>query len=392
MISYTPEALVPDFVRQFEAYIPSPPDDELKRMFGCSNLIRLNNNENPLGPAPAAAALLQSLNPASAARYPSGDCRPLRVGLAERLGVTPNQLLCGNGANELISFVVKAFCEQGDNIVTADRTFAVYEWTARFSGVDARLAPLDNFGFDEEALLERVDQRTKIVFLCNPNNPTGSWWNRDRLIRFLTRLGPHHIVVLDEAYAEFITNPDYPNGILLLQQFPNLIVFRTFSKMHGLAGLRIGYLVGVEKVVDLVRKTSTVYSVNTIAQAAALACLDDDDFIQETRCMLQKGRQRLTEQCAALQLPVLSSECNFTMIKLPFSDTLAYRLLMQQGIMIRTMTTFRFPGWIRVTISTPDDMEQFCAAFARLIHSRTDQNPVSRTYGVAGPRPSLTAA
>lgn len=378
------EALVPQYVRQFEAYIPSPPDDELQQMFGCSRLIRMNNNENPLGPPPAAAAFLQSFDPALVSRYPSGDCRPLQAKLAEYLGVKPPQIILGNGANEVIAFVIKAFCEQGDNIVTADRTFAVYEWIARFSGVDARLAPLDDFGFDEEGLLARVDNRTKLVFICNPNNPTGTWWSRDRLIRFMERLGPNHIVVLDEAYAEFMNQPDYPDGISLLSRFPNLIVFRTFSKMYALAGLRIGYLVATEQVTDIVRKTAIVYSVNTLAQSAALAALGDQTFIRATRSLVQEGQQMLAAQCAELKLPILTSDCNFAMIKLPFSDTLAYRLLMQQGYMVRTMTGFRFPGWIRVSIAGREAMQGFCTALSRLVHSRTDQSPLAKVYGVAG--------
>lgn len=378
------EALVPQYVRQFEAYIPSPPDEELQQMFGCSRLIRMNNNENPLGPPPAAAAFLRSFDPALVSRYPSGDCRPLRARLADYLGVTPLQVILGNGANEVIAFVIKAFCQQGDNIVTADRTFAVYEWIARFSGVDARLAPLDDFGFDEEGLLARVDSRTKLVFICNPNNPTGTWWSRDRLIRFMERLGPNHIVVLDEAYAEFMDQPDYPDGISLLSRFPNLIVFRTFSKMYALAGLRIGYLVATEQVTDIVRKTAIVYSVNTLAQSAAMAALGDQAFITATRSLVQDGQQMLAAQCAELKLPILTSDCNFAMIKLPFSDTLAYRLLMQQGYMVRTMTGFRFPGWIRVSIADRDAMQGFCTALSRLIHSRTDQSPLAKVYGVAG--------
>lgn len=377
------EALVPQYVRQFEAYIPSPPDDELQRMFGCPRLIRMNNNENPLGPPPAAAAFLKSFDPALVSRYPSGDCRPLQAKLAEYLGVKPPQIILGNGANEVIAFVIKAFCEQGDNIVTADRTFAVYEWIARFSGVDARLAPLDDFGFDEEGLLARVDSRTKLVFICNPNNPTGTWWSKDRLIRFMERLGPNHIVVLDEAYAEFMNQPDYPDGIALMSRFPNLIVFRTFSKMYGLAGLRIGYLVATEQVTDIVRKTAIVYSVNTLAQSAALAALGDQTFITATRNLVQEGHQMLAAQCAELKLPILTSDCNFAMIKLPFSDTLAYRLLMQQGYMVRTMTGFRFPGWIRVSIADREAMQGFCTALSRLIHSRTDQSPLAKVYGVA---------
>ena len=377
------EALVPQYVRQFEAYIPSPPDDELQRMFGCSRLVRMNNNENPLGPPPAAAALLKTFDTALVSRYPSGDCRPFRAKLADYLGVTPLQVILGNGANEVIAFVIKAFCEQGDNIVTADRTFAVYEWIARFSGVDARLAPLDDFGFDEEGILARVDSRTKLVFICNPNNPTGTWWSKDRLIRFMERLGPNHIVVLDEAYAEFMVQPDYPDGISLLSRFPNLIVFRTFSKMYGLAGLRIGYLVGTGQVTDIVRKTAIVYSVNTLAQSAALAALGDQSFIAATRSLVQDGQQMLATQCAELKLPILTSDCNFAMIKLPFSDTLAYRLLMQQGYMVRTMTGFRFPGWIRVSMSNREAMQGFCTALSRLVHSRTDQSPLAKVYGVA---------
>jgi histidinol-phosphate aminotransferase len=376
------DRLVPQHVKQFEAYLPSPPDYELKKMFGCSHLIRMNNNENPLGPPQAAAAFLRSFDPASVARYPSGDCQPLRAKLADYLGVTSSQLLFGNGANEVISFAIKTFCQQGDNIVTADRTFAVYEWIARFSGVEVKLAPLDDFGFNDEALLGLVDSRTKLIFICNPNNPTGTWWNRERLIRFLNRLGPNHIVVLDEAYFEFMDQPDYPDGISLLPQHPNLIVFRTFSKMFGLAGLRIGYLAGAEAVVDVIRKTAIVYSVNTIAQEAALACIDDQEFIKATRSLVKEGQRMLAEQCAALKLPILTSDCNFAMIKLPFSDTLAYRLLMQQGFMIRTMTGFRFPGWIRVSIVKQDEMRLFCDALSRLIHSRTDQSLLAKTYGV----------
>lgn len=373
------EALVPHHVRQSEAYIPSPPDDELQRMFGCQRLIRMNNNENPLGPPPAAVAFLKTFDPALVSRYPSGDCQPLRAKLADYLGVTPPQIILGNGANEVIAFVIKAFCEQGDNIVTADRTFAVYEWIALFSGVDARLAPLDDFGFDEEGLLERVDSRTKLVFICNPNNPTGSWWSHDKLTRFLERLGPDHIVVLDEAYAEFMDQPDYPDGVSLLSRFPNLIIFRTFSKMYGLAGLRIGYLVGTEQVTNIVRKTAIVYSVNTLAQSAALAALGDQTFISATRNLVKEGQQVLAAHCDGLKLPILTSDCNFAMIKLPFSDTLAYRLLMQQGYMVRTMTGFRFPSWIRVSMAGPEAMQGFCTALSRLIHSRTMQNQVAKT-------------
>ncbi len=382
MQSFDIDRLVPRHVIQFEAHLPSPPADELRKMYGFTNLIRLNNNENPLGPPPAAAAVINSFPASRAARYPNGDGNPLRNVLAQYLGLTPGQLLLGNGANEVISFVIKTFCEQGDNIVTADRTFAVYEWIARFSGIEARLAPLRDFAFDEDELLALVDRRTKLIFLCNPNNPTGTWWNRQRLIRFMERLGPDHIVAIDEAYNEFISNPEYPNGISLLQQFPNLVVLRTFSKMYGLAGLRIGYLAGSERLVELTKKSCIVYSVNGLAQEAALAATGDMDFIMRTRKMVRDGLDILEVFCKEKKLTYLPSETNFMMIKLPFSDTLAYRLLMQLGIMVRTMTPYRFPNWIRVTISTQEEMRLFCEGLSRIIHSRSDQSPVARAYGI----------
>ena len=247
------DRLVPDYVKHFEAYIPSKPDEELKKLYGCARLFRLNNNENPLGPPAAAQAVIRGFPPPRASIYPSGDSYYLRCKLADRFGLHPDQFLVGNGANEVIAFVIKAFCQEGDNIITADRTFAVYEWVAEFSGFEARLVPLRDFGFDDEGMLGRIDERTKILFVCNPNNPTGTYWDRARLIRFLDAVGGSRIVVVDEAYIEFVEKSDFPDGISLLKDYPNLVVFRTFSKMYALAGLRIGYLAGSPEVVDIIR-------------------------------------------------------------------------------------------------------------------------------------------
>ncbi|MBF0550245.1 MAG: aminotransferase class I/II-fold pyridoxal phosphate-dependent enzyme, partial [Deltaproteobacteria bacterium] len=238
------DKLVPEYIKRFEAYLPSKPDPELKKLYGCSRLFRLNNNENPLGPPPAAQELIRRFPPPLAAVYPSGDAFYLRHKLADKFELHPDQILVGNGANEVISFVIKAFCQEGDNIITADKTFAVYEWVAEFSGFEARLVPLVDFGFDDQGMLDRIDDRTKIIFICNPNNPTGTYWPEDKLRRFLDQVAGRQIVVVDEAYAEFVEEADYPDGIKLLQEYPNLVVFRTFSKMYALAGLRIGYLAG----------------------------------------------------------------------------------------------------------------------------------------------------
>lgn len=361
------ERLLPRHIQGFEAYVPSRPDPELMRRYGCTRLFRLNNNENALGPPPEAREALRRFPPDGAAIYPSGDAFYLRQALARKFHKEPEQFLVGNGANEVIAFVIKAFCEQGDNIVTADKTFAVYEWVALFSGLEARLTPLRNFTFDDEAMLARMDDRTKILFICNPNNPTGTYWDRARLSRFLDRVAGRAVVVVDEAYAEFVEAVDYPDGMRLMETYPNLVVFRTFSKMYGLAALRIGYLAGSREVVDAVRRACIVYSVNRVAQDAALAVVSADDHILRTRRMVREGKAYLHRKLNALGLPVISGEGNFLMVRLPMSDTLAYRRLMAQGVMVRTMTTFRFPNYIRITIGSMEAMETLVAAIRRLL-------------------------
>ncbi len=361
--------LVPEHIKHFKAYIPSKPDDVLMKMYRCKYLYRLNNNENPLGPPPDAQEALKKFSPPMAAIYPSGDAYHLRHALAEKYDLHPDQILVGNGSNEIISFVIKAFCQTGDNIITADKTFAVYEWIAEFSGFKAKLVPLNNFGFHFNGMLESIDDNTKIIFLCNPNNPTGQYWNKETLLKFLDKVNGRQIVVLDEAYFEFVEKEDYPNGISLISKYPNLVVFRTFSKMYALAGLRIGYLAGSREVVDLIRRTCVVYSVNSIAQIAAIECLSDEEHIIRTREMVKKGKDFLHRELGENKdLELVSGEGNFIMIKLPISDSLAYRKLMSQGIMVRSMTGFRYPNWIRVTMNHINILEAFVEALLKSLH------------------------
>jgi histidinol-phosphate aminotransferase len=362
------EALVPDYIRTFSAYTPSKPDAELCRLYGLKQLHRLNNNENPLGPPPAAQNVLREADPRGAAVYSSGDAYYVCHRVAELFGLEPDQVLVGNGANELITFVIKAFCGPGDNIISADQTFAVYEWVATFSGFEARLVPLNEHYFDDTAILDAMDERTKILFVCNPNNPTGTYWSRDRLIAFLDAVDGRAIVVLDEAYMEFVEQSDFPDGMTLIDTYPNLIVFRSFSKMYGLAGLRIGYLAGSQTVVDLVRRTCVVYSVNTLAQIAAVAALGDSEHIARTRALVAESRTVLEAGCARMGLPVVSNQGNFMMVQLPLSDTLVYRRLMSHGMMIRAMTGFRAPGWIRISFSHPTIMTELLTALGTVLN------------------------
>lgn len=363
--------LVPEYIKRFEAYIPSKPDDVLMKMAGCIRLFRLNNNENPLGPPPAARRVIETYPPPRASIYPSGDAYHLRYKLSDNFGLHPDQFLVGNGANEVISFVIKAFCREGDNIITADKTFAVYEWVATFSGFEARLVPLKDFAFDDEGILDRIDHRTKILFVCNPNNPTGTYWSEARLRRFLDRVAGRQIVVVDEAYCEFVEKDDFPDGMRLIREYSNLVIFRTFSKMYALAGLRIGYLAGDREVVDIIRRTCVVYSVNSLAQEAALKAVEDRDHVLATRTLVREAKALLTRELELLRLPYVSGEGNFLMVRLPMSDSLAYRKLMTQGVMVRSMAGFRFPNWIRITVSLPEAMNALVEALAKVVtHDR----------------------
>ncbi len=359
---------VPAYVRTFERHVPSRPDPVLMRQYGVSHLYRLNNNENALGPPPLAREAIAAFVPERAAIYPSGDAYDLRQALALRFSKSPEQFLVGNGSCEVISSVIRAFCAPGDAIATADKTFAVYEWVARFSCIETRLVPLARQAFDPAGLLAAVTDNTKIVFVCNPNNPTGTWWNRAVLERFLAALDDRALVVLDEAYREYIDDPDYPDGMEIMERHGNVLVFRTFSKMYGLAGFRVGYLCGPLEAVEFVRRTHIAYSVNSLGQIAAAAALADDaGHIEGTRRMVAGARDYLHGLFEAMGLEYVSGAGNFIMVRTSVSDTLLYRRLMREGVMVRTMTGFRYPNWIRVSLAREQAMEAFAKAFRKVL-------------------------
>lgn len=366
--------LVPAHVRCFEAYTPSKPDPELMRLFGVDHLHRLNNNENALGPPPAAKRVIESFEPPRSSVYPSGDSYFLRKALAEKFGKDPERFLVGNGSCEVIASVIKAFCEQGDNIVTADKTFAVYEWVAEFSGFQARLIPLRNWGFDPDGMLAAMDARTKILFVCNPNNPTGTWWGRDEMERFLRGVDGRAMVVLDEAYREYVDDPDFPDGMEIMERHPNVVVFRTFSKMYALAGLRVGYVCGQREAIEYIRRTHIVYSVNIMGQpAAAAAIADDEQHIAATRDMVARAKELLLPAFDELGLKHVSGAGNFVMVQTPASDSYMYRQLMRRGVMVRTMTGFRFPNWVRISLVQEPVMLDFLAAFREVVALAREQ-------------------
>lgn len=373
MRCFEPEQRAPDYVRSFVPYQATVPQAELERLAG-RPLQRLHNNENPLGPPPGVTRVLREARPQDLARYPSGDALYLRRALAEKFGGNPELFLPGNGSCESIAQVIKAFCRPGDNIVTADRTFAVYEWVARTAGLEVRVVPLREQGFDPPALLDAVDNRTRVIFVCNPNNPTGGCWSLETLRDFLDAVAGRQVVVLDEAYAEFVERPDYPQGMTLLDAYPNLVVFRTFSKMYGLSGLRVGYLCAERRLVDILRRVAIAYSVNSLAQGCAVAALaDDQEHILATRAMVASARDYLVHEAARLGLPCITGEGNFLMLRTPMPDSTLFRRLLLQGYWVRTLTDYRFPNWIRVSLSLPEIMRGFVAALEEVMTNRMQE-------------------
>jgi histidinol-phosphate aminotransferase len=362
--------LVPPHVMAFEPDQVAPPDAVLARRYGVPELIRLHNNENPLGPPDAARAVLDAFRTGHALPYPSGDAWMVRRAVAQFLGVDDEMILAGNGANEVIGAVVKTFCAQGDNLVTADQTFAVAEWVGRAAGVDVRLVRLRDHAFDAAGLLGSVDARTKLVVICNPNNPTGTWWPHAQLDEFLRRLDGRAIAVVDEAYREFVDEPDFPDTLALLKRHPNLIVFRTFSKAWGLAGLRLGYLIASQEIVALVRRVTISYSVNAVAQAAGAAALTEPAHLERTRAMVREASGYLRGELSRLGLPAIGRSGNFLLVRLPLPDTAAHRQLARRGFLVRTMSPFRFPNHIRVTFSTRPIMERFVEALEDVLRAR----------------------
>jgi len=348
-------------------YEPGRPIERVQREFHLERVVKLASNEYPLPPFPevreAIVAALDGLQ-----RYPDGHTADLRAALGQKYHRAPDEITIGNGSCELILYLGNALLEPGDEVVFAQPSFSLYPTTCLLHRARPTTVPLNDFRHELDAMLAAIGPRTRMVIVCNPNNPTGTYWNEQKLRRFLDRVDGQQIVVVDEAYAEFVEAEDFPNSMTMINEYPNLVVFRTFSKMFALAALRVGYLVGHEKIVDIIRRTCVVYSVNTLAQLAAIASLTDaDEHIERTRRIVSEARQFLREELTKAGLFFLGGEGNFMVIRLPISDTLAYRKLMRSGIMVRTMTGFRFPNHIRVTLGTIPVMEKFIAALRPIV-------------------------
>ncbi|MGE5305282.1 MAG: histidinol-phosphate transaminase [Alphaproteobacteria bacterium] len=356
---------VPEYIRKLVPYAPGKPIEEVEREYGIANSIKLASNENPLGPSPKAVeAIRQKL--AQLHLYPDGDCFYLKARLAEKLNVSPERLIFGNGSNEVIELAVRTFLRPGDEAVMARQAFVVYQLVIQAAGGVGRAVPLKNFTHDLEGLAEAITSKTRMVFLANPNNPTGTIFRRAEWERFLERIPPDVLIVVDEAYFEYVEDPEYPDSLLYQGRSRALLTLRTFSKLYGLAGLRIGYGIAAKEVIDLMQRVRQPFNVNAPAQWAALAALDDSDHVRRSLETNRLGMAYLRKEIAALGLEQVPSWANFILVRVGNGNDVFQRLL-PQGVIVRPVGVYEFPEYVRVTVGTMAENRRFIEALKKVI-------------------------
>jgi histidinol-phosphate aminotransferase len=349
-------------------YRPGKPLEELQREYGIKNAVKMASNENALGPSPKAVAAVRR-DLAKLHRYPDGGCYYLRHKLAARLKVRPEELVFGNGSDEILVLAVRAFASKGDEIVIADPTFLIYEIAASVEEATVVRVPMKNFRYDLEAMAKKVSPKTKLVFIANPDNPVGTYVSSDELVRFLGAVPSHVVVVLDEAYQEFAAaeRKDYPDSLKLLKKYPNLVITRTFSKAYGLAGLRVGYAVASELIANALNKVREPFNVNLLAQSAAVAALDDKAHLLKTLKVVREGREYLRYEFERLGLKPIDTVTNFMLVDLRTDAQVVYEKLLRRGVIIRSMAGWGLKTFIRVTIGKPAENKRFIKALKKTI-------------------------
>ena len=346
-------------------YQPGKPIEEVKRELGLKEVIKLASNENPFGCSPEVqAAITQELTNVSL--YPDGSAAELTELLAGQLGVAKEQIIFGCGSDEIIALIARAFFLPGDETVMADQTFSVYKSNADIEGALSIEVPLREGTHDLEAMLGAIGTATKVVWICNPNNPTGTIVAKDELEAFLAKVPENVLVVLDEAYAEYVVDANYPSGISLLSKYPNLVVLRTFSKIYGLASLRIGYGVGQPGVIKLINQVREPFNTSRFGQAAAKAALRDQQFVAECRSKNREGIAYLYQQFDRLGLAYFPAHGNFIMVDVQRSASEMFQAVLKLGIIIRGGFA-KYPSYVRVTVGSAEQNAKFVTALEQVL-------------------------
>lgn len=354
-------------VRELIPYQPGKPIEELERELGIFSSIKLASNENPLGASPMAiAAAKEAL--CHAHIYPDGSCYELKQKLARFLSVSSTQLTIGNGSENILELIIKTYLSKEDSAVISEFAFLTIPLLISSYGARANIAPANNWSHDIHAMIKAIDDRTRILFLVNPNNPTGTYTSKEDLRYLLNSVAPHILIVIDEAYFEYFSKRDYPNTLDYLSQYPNLIICRTFSKAYGLAAMRIGYSISSADIADMLNRARLPFNVNKIAEKTASAALEDQAHIIKSVQLNQAGMHQLEEGLRALQLPYIPSIANFITIDVSHAS-LVYQQLLYEGVIVRPLNAYHMPRHIRVTIGTPEQNDRFLQALKKVMTS-----------------------
>jgi len=355
-------------VRGLRPYEPGKPESELARELGISDIAKLASNENPLGPSPrvieALAAHLGGIN-----RYPDGNGFELKRRLADHHGIAMERITLGNGSNDVLELLGRTFLRPEDGVVYSEHAFIVYQLVAQAIGARAQVAKAHDYGHDLVALREAVDASTRLVFIANPNNPTGTWLGSTDLEAFIADLPRHVIVVIDEAYTEYVEEADFPDASLWVDRYPNLVVTRTFSKAHGLAGLRIGYALSHPGVADLLNRVRQPFNANSLALVAAVASLDDPEHIARSVAVNRDGLVQLTTACREMGLDCIPSVGNFLTVDMGQPGGALFQALLQEGVISRPIGGYGLPNHLRFTVGTATENARCIAALSKVLAS-----------------------
>jgi len=352
-------------LRDLALYEPGKPIEETAREYGFrpEEIVKLASNENPLGPSPQVRKAMERAL-ASANFYPDGGGHYLRQALAQKLGVDPENLILGNGSNEIIEFIGHAFLRPGAEMVTSENAFIAYRLVAALFGATAvNVADCDH-RFDLVAILAMITPQTRVIFIANPNNPTGTLVRQEAIDAFMTRVPNDVVVVFDEAYFEYLDNP--PDTLRFVRADRNVIVLRTFSKIHALANVRLGYGIARPEVIRVLQKTREPFNTSGLAQAGAIAALADTAHQAETKRMTDEGRKYLESEFAALGLPLVPSVANFVLVRVGDGKAL-FKKLLRQGVIVRALSGYKLPEWIRISVGTMEQNRKCIAALREVL-------------------------
>lgn len=350
-------------VQNLHPYTPGKPIEEVQRELGLTEVAKLASNENTLGPSPKAQAAVKAVAE-NMSYYPDGSGYELKHLLASELNVNMDQITLGNGSNELLEVIPHAFLAKEQNAVYSQYAFIIYANIVQAIGAKGIEVPAQDWGHDLDAMAAAVNDETKLVFVANPNNPSGTWHDKDAIKAFLDKIPEHVIVILDEAYFEYVDSSQNPDGVSLLGDYPNLIVTRTFSKAYGLAGLRVGYAVSSPEIADMLNRVRAPFNVNIMAQAAAIATYQDKEYLQRVRQSNDAGMTQICEGIKALGFDYIPSVANFVCLDVGHDAMAAYDSMLHDGVIVRPIGPYGMVNHLRVTIGQPHENAKFLDALA----------------------------